>query len=165
MRPSHREWVTDGYNARSWCVCVLQLLAAGLALLIKVTGNGLAWMFRALSLSPVISSQLESQIFSLFNFRARAKITFYVWASVYPVWRRCSSFPYRGVCAVLVPCQTGASTPQHKKFFLRESLGSSLLEISSPGPGLYSRERWKSGGKKSSLASSLSTGCSSIEGL
>lgn len=54
MRPSHREWVTDGYNARSWCVCVLQLLAAGLALLIKVTGNGLAWMLLALSLSPVI---------------------------------------------------------------------------------------------------------------
>ncbi|GEM_PF-3614936 len=60
MRPSHREWVTDGYNARSWCVCVLQLLAAGLALLIKVTGNGLAWMFRALSLSPVISTRISN---------------------------------------------------------------------------------------------------------
>ena len=39
---------------------VLQLLAAGLALLIKVTGNGLAWMFRALSLSPVISTRISN---------------------------------------------------------------------------------------------------------
>jgi len=28
----------------------------------------------------------------------------------------------RGVCAVLAPCQTGASTPKHGKLFLREPL-------------------------------------------
>ncbi len=27
-------------------------------------------------------------------FRARARITSHVWASIHPVWRRCSSFPY-----------------------------------------------------------------------
>jgi len=88
---------------------VLQLLAAGLALLIKVTGNGLVWMFRALSLSPVISTRIS-------NF----------------------------LSVLLRPFPSG-----NKQFRAR----------------IDSRERWKSGGKKSSLPSSLSTGCSSIEGL
>ncbi len=88
---------------------VLQLLAAGLALLIKVTGNGLARMFRALSLSSVISTRISNFLIVLLmsfnsgNRQSRARID--------------------------------------------------------------SRGRWKSGGKKSSLALSLSTGWSSIEGL
>ena len=52
---------------------VLQLLAVRLALLIKVTGNGLAWMFRALSLSPVISIRISN--FLIVHLGARAKIT------------------------------------------------------------------------------------------
>ncbi len=44
--------------------------------------------------------------------KGRAKITSPVWASIHPVWRRCSSFPYRGVCAVLAPCQTDVSAPK-----------------------------------------------------
>ncbi len=88
---------------------VLQLLVAGLALLIKVTGNGLARMFRALSLSSVISTRISNFLIVLLmsfnsgNRQSRARID--------------------------------------------------------------SRGRWKSGGKKSSLPSSLNTGCSSIEGL
>jgi len=52
--------------------------------------------------------------------RARARITSSVWASIHPVWQRCSSFPYRGVCAVPAPCQTGVSAPKQRKLFLRE---------------------------------------------
>jgi hypothetical protein len=68
---------------------VLRYLTVGLVLLlIKVAGNHLARMFLALSLSPVISTQLSR--FSIIQLRVRAKIIFYVWASVFPVWRRCS---------------------------------------------------------------------------
>jgi len=56
----------------------------------------------------------------LAGLRVCARITSPVWASIHPVWQRCSSFPYRGVCAVLAPCQTGVSAPKQGKLFLRE---------------------------------------------
>jgi len=54
---------------------VLQLLASRLALLIKVMGNRLAWMLRALSLSPVISTRISN--FPIVQLRTRANITSY----------------------------------------------------------------------------------------
>ncbi len=56
-------------------------------------------------------------------YRARAKIISPVWVSIQPDWRRCSFFPYRRVCAVLTPCQTGVSAPKQGKLFLHEPLG------------------------------------------
>ena len=48
----------------------------------------------------------DAVVFEGWIFRARVRITSPIWASIHPVWRRCSSFPYREVCAVLGPCQT-----------------------------------------------------------
>lgn len=88
---------------------VLQLLAAGLALLIKVTGNSLAWMFRALSLSSVISTQISNFL-----------------------------------------------------IVLRMSFNSGNRQSRAR---IDSRGRWKSGGKKSSLPSSLEYGLLVYRGI
>ena len=88
---------------------VLQRLAAGLALLIKVTGDGLAWMFRALSLSSVISTRIS-------NF----------------------------LSVLLRPFPSGNKQSRAR---------------------IDSRGRWKSGGKKSSLPSSLAYGLLVYRGI
>ena len=54
-------------------------------------------------------------------------MSFPICTSIHPVWRRCSSFPYQGVCAVLAPCQTSVSAPKQENSFLREPLASPTI--------------------------------------
>jgi hypothetical protein len=56
--------------------------------------------------------------------RALARIYWPLGPPIHPVWQRCSSVTYRGVCALLAPCQTGASTLEVGQLILARALSS-----------------------------------------
>jgi hypothetical protein len=61
----------------------------------------------------------------LLGLRVRSRITRSLRPPIHPGWRRCSSVTFRGVCALLSPCQPGASSTSVDRFILERTLSGS----------------------------------------